>query len=91
MDKVEITKKVKKIIKQSLEDIEQVKTIEDDTPLIGTEVHPGIFENSLCVLEVTSGLVTEFDVDPSIFNKESFKDVRSLVDTIYTEMEKNNK
>ncbi len=50
--------------------------------MIAEDGETGLFDNSLCVLEVTSGLVTEFEVDPAIFKKESFKNVATLVDTI---------
>ena len=82
MDRNELTEKVKECIKNSLKDIKGVDELHDDPPLLGDENTKGLFDNSLCVLEVTSSLVTEFEVDPSIFKKESFKDVSSLVDTI---------
>lgn len=90
MDKKELSERVKEIIKSSLEDIDQIGEINDDTPLMGTEEEPGIFENSLCVLEVTSALVTEFDVDPAIFNKDTFVTVGTLVDAIYKAIEEKN-
>lgn len=77
-----MTAKVKECIKQSLADIKNIDKLEDDTPLIGENGKKGLFDNSLCVLEVTSGLVTEFGVDPAIFKQDSFKTVSTLVDTI---------
>lgn len=82
MERKELTKKVKECIKASLSDVKTVSELNDDTPLITENGESGVFDNSLCVLEVTSGLVTEFEVDPSIFKIESFKNVATLVDTI---------
>ena len=75
MERKELTKKVKECIKSSLSDVKAVDELNEDG-------ETGLFDNSLCVLEVTSGLVTEFEVDPAIFKKESFKNVATLVDTI---------
>lgn len=82
MERKELTEKVKECIKSSLSDVKAVDELNDDTPLIAEDGETGLFDNSLCVLEVTSGLVTEFEVDPVIFKKESFKNVATLVDTI---------
>jgi acyl carrier protein len=82
MERKELTEKVKECIKASLSDIQAVSELNDDTPLIAEDGESGVFNNSLCVLEVTSALVTEFEVDPSIFKKESFKTVSTLVSTL---------
>ena len=82
MNRKELTEKVKECIKASLSDVKIVSNLNDDTPLISEDGKAGVFDNSLCVLEVTAGLVTEFEIDPSIFKKESFKTVSPLVDTI---------
>ncbi len=44
---------------------------------------PGLFDDSLAVLEVTSVLMAEFDVDASSFNEESFQTVNSLAKCIW--------
>ena len=82
MNRKELTEKVKECIKASLSDVKIVSNLNDDTPLISEDGKAGVFDNSLCVLEVTAELVTEFEIDPSIFKKESFKTVSTLVDTI---------
>ncbi len=63
MERKELTEKVKECIKSSLSDVKAVDELNDDTPLIAEDGETGLFDNSLCVLEVTSGLVTEFEVD----------------------------
>ena len=59
--------------------------IEDAQPLFGTDDAPGLFDDSLAVLEVTSALMSEFDLDASVFNESSFATVESLSETIYQE------
>jgi hypothetical protein len=82
MERKELTEKVILCIKNSLSDIKNIDKLTEDTLLMSDENNSGLFDNSLCILEVTSSLVTEFEIDPSIFKKESFKNVSSLVDTI---------
>ncbi|WP_024997439.1 hypothetical protein, partial [Bacteroides graminisolvens] len=63
MKKQELNVKVKEIIIETLNLNMEVKDILDETPLFGTSYKPGLFDNSLCVLEVTSALVGEFDIE----------------------------
>jgi acyl carrier protein len=60
-----------------------VGDLSDDQLLFGNEDNPGLFDDSLCVLEVTSALISEFDVEASSFNGSSFVSISSLVDCIY--------
>jgi len=82
-DKQELTVTVKEILIDVLNLEHSVEEISSTQPLFGTDESPGLFDDSLAVLEVTSVLMAEFDEDASIFNEESFQTVESLVDCIY--------
>lgn len=83
MEKSEVNRKVKEIIINTLDLEYEVDQIKDETPLFGDSEHPGLFDSSLCVLEVTSGIVAEFDIEPSIFKGDSFRTVGTLIDSVY--------
>ncbi len=83
MNKQELTLKVKEILIEVLNLKLTPDQIEDNQPLFGTDESPGLFEDSLAVLEVTSVLMAEFDVEASIFNEESFHSVDTLSENIY--------
>ena len=89
MDKIEVNRKVKEIIINTLNLEYEVDQIKDETPLFGDSEHPGLFDSSLCVLEVTSGIVAEFDIEPAIFKRDSFKTVNTLTDCIYYAIKEN--
>lgn len=82
--KQELTATVKDILIDVLNLDQSPEEIIDTQPLFGTDEAPGLFDDSLSVLEVTSVLMAEFDEDASIFNEESFQTVASLVNCIYT-------
>ncbi|WP_336719009.1 hypothetical protein [Chryseobacterium mucoviscidosis] len=86
MNKTEITQKVKEILIESLNLKMSVEEIDDQQLLFGTDDTPGLFDDSLAVLEVTSSLIAEFDLDASIFNEDSFVTVDSLSESIYNEL-----
>lgn len=86
MNKTEITQKVKEILIESLNLKLKVEEIDDQQLLFGTDDTPGLFDDSLAVLEVTSSLIAEFDLDASIFNEDSFATVDSLAESIYKEL-----
>ncbi len=86
MNKSEITQKVKEILIESLNLKMSVEEIDDQQLLFGTDDAPGLFDDSLAVLEVTSSLIAEFDLDASIFNEDSFVTVDSLSESIYNEL-----
>lgn len=86
MNKTEITQKVKEILIDSLNLKMSVEEIDDQQLLFGTDDSPGLFDDSLAVLEVTSSLIAEFDLDASIFNEDSFVTVDSLSESIYNEL-----
>lgn len=86
MNKSEITLKVKEILIESLNLKMSVEDIDNQQLLFGTDDTPGLFDDSLAVLEVTSSLIAEFDLDASIFNEESFVTVDSLSESIYNEL-----
>jgi acyl carrier protein len=87
MKKTEITFKVKEILVESLNLQENASEIEDTQPLFGTNDSPGLFDDSLTVLEVTSAIMAEFDLEASVFNENSFFTVETLSETIYQEIQ----
>ncbi len=86
MEKEEVRVKIKEIIIETLNLNIDIADIDDNAPLFGTDKEPGLFSNSLCVLEVTSALVGEFDVEPSSFNSKSFETISSLTNCIYDQI-----
>lgn len=54
----------------------------------GDEETPGLIEDSLAILEISSALSEEFDVDPSFFNEDSFQNVETLSNMIAENMHK---
>jgi acyl carrier protein len=78
-----ITIKVKEILIDVLNLDQTPNQINNNQSLFGTDDSPGLFDDSLAVLEVTSVLMAEFDADASIFNEESFQSVNSLSECIY--------
>ena len=81
--KQSITTKVKEILIDVLNLNETTDQINNNQSLFGTDDSSGLFDDSLAVLEVTSVLMAEFDVDASIFNEDSFQSVNSLSECIY--------
>lgn len=79
----EIAATVKDILIDVLNLDQSPEEISNTQPLFGTDEAPGLFDDSLSVLEVTSVLMAEFDEDASIFNEESFQTIDSLVDCLY--------
>lgn len=82
-NKQEIEFKVKEILIDVLNLNKSVDEINNTEPLFGTDEAPGLFDDSLAVLEVTSVLMAEFDEDASIFSEKSFQTIGSLVTCIY--------
>jgi acyl carrier protein len=87
MNKNEINLKVKEVLITVLNLKMNISDLRDDQLLFGNEDDPGLFEDSLCVLEVTSALIAEFDIEASSFNGSSFISVSSLVECIHTAIE----
>jgi acyl carrier protein len=52
--------------------------IDNDAPFFGTEEEPGIIQDSLAILEISTVLGEEFDILPTEFNEESFQNVNTL-------------
>ena len=90
MEKQELNKKVKEIIIETLNLNMSVDDIKNEDPLFGTNEKSGLFDNSLCVLEVTSALIGEFDIEPSCFDSKSFETVGTLTDCIFNAVNKKN-
>ena len=83
--KQELTVKVKEILIYVLNLDQTPDQIDNNQSLFGTDDNPGLFDDSLAVLEVTSVLMAEFDADASIFNEESFQSINSLSECIFNE------
>ena len=81
--KQSITIKVKEILIDVLNLDKTIDKISNTQPLFGNDDSPGLFEDSLIVLEVTSNLMAEFDIDASVFNENSFQTIETLVESIY--------
>ena len=88
MKKDELILKVKETIIEALDLNIKPEDIGDDDPLFGDGKTEGLFDNSLAVLEVTSALISEFDIDPSDFNNQSFSTIRSLANSVRNALEK---
>jgi acyl carrier protein len=56
--------------------------LSNDQTLFGDDSNPGLFDDSLAVLEVTSVLMAEFELEASDFGESSFKTIGTLVDCI---------
>ncbi len=83
MEREEINLKVKEILINVLDLQKEASELNDDDALFGTDDQPGLFDDSIAVLEVTSVMMGEFDIEASAFNDESFKTIKSLTDCIY--------
>ena len=88
MKKDELIQKVKETIIEALDLNIKPEDIGDDDPLFCGGKTEGLFDNSLAVLEVTSALISEFDIDPSDFNNQSFSTIRSLANSVRKALEK---
>ncbi len=86
-NKQELIVKVKEILIDVLNLEQTPEEIDNNQPLFGTDELPGLFDDSLAILEVTSVLMAEFDADASIFNEESFQSINSLSECIYNEVQ----
>ena len=82
MENQAIELKVKEILINVLNLRKSVAELSNDQPLFGTDDNPGLFDDSLAALEVTSVLMAEFDLEASVFSEDSFKTIGTLVDCI---------
>ena len=78
-----IEQKTKEILISVLNLKKTVEELSNDQPLFGTDENPGLFDDSLAVLEVTSVLMSEFELEASDFGEESFKTIGTLATRIY--------
>lgn len=90
MERKELKNRLKEIIVETLNLKIDPKDIGDDTPFFGNANESGIFDNSLAVLEVTSVLIGEYDIDPSDFNNKSFENINSLAYSVKKALKKKN-
>ena len=79
----EIQKKVKQCIIDVLE-LEGTETsdISNEEPFFGTEEESGIIQDSLAILEISTRLGEEYEIDFTEFNEESFQNVNTLSEMI---------
>jgi len=83
MERKLIEQKTKEILINVLNLKKTADELTNDQPLFGTDENPGLFDDSLAVLEVTSVLMSEFELEASDFGEESFKTIGTLSDRIY--------
>jgi len=83
MERKLIEQKTKEILISVLNLKKTADELTNDQPLFGTDENPGLFDDSLAVLEVTSVLMSEFELEASDFGEESFKTIGTLSDRIY--------
>jgi acyl carrier protein len=70
-------------VKQTIIDVLEMEgvtpaDIDNDAPFFGTEEEPGIIQDSLAILEISTVLGEEFDIIPTEFNEEAFQNVNTL-------------
>lgn len=75
--------KTKEILISVLNLSKDPSELSNDQPLFGTDENPGLFDDSLAVLEVTSVLMAEFELEASDFGEESFKTIGTLSQRIF--------
>lgn len=85
-----IKNKVSEIILDILQAEGNVVELTDETPFFGTEEHPGIIQDSLAILEISSKLADEYGLFPSDFNEEAFLNVQTLSELILSKVSENN-
>lgn len=61
-------------------------SIDNTTPFFGTEEEPGIIQDSLAILEISTVLGEEFGIMPTEFDEESFHNVEALSLMIQTSL-----
>ncbi len=83
MEKQLIEQKTKEILINVLNLKQAPEELSTTQPLFGDDSNPGLFDDSLAVLEVTSVLMSEFELEASDFGETSFKTIGTLVDCIY--------
>jgi acyl carrier protein len=83
MERKLIEQKTKEILISVLNLKKTAEELSNEQPLFGTDENPGLFDDSLAVLEVTSVLMSEFELEASDFGEESFKTIGTLSDRIY--------
>lgn len=78
-----IEQKTKEVLISVLNLNKTVDELSNDQALFGNDENPGLFDDSLAVLEVTSVLMAEFELEASDFGEESFRTVGTLAQRIY--------
>ncbi len=81
-------KQIQDTVKQTIIDVLELEgltpaDIDNDAPFFGTEEEPGIIQDSLAILEISTVLGEEFDIIPTEFNEESFQNVNTLSEMIH--------
>lgn len=84
-----IKEQVKNIVAQTLQVDGVTIEFDDTTPFFGTEEHPGVIQDSLAILEISSKLAEEFMLLPSDFNEDAFQNVQTLSEHIHEKVKEN--
>jgi acyl carrier protein len=90
MENQAIETRIKEILVEVLNLSEKPEELGSEKSLFGTATEAGLFDDSLAVLEVTSVLMAEFDVEASIFNENSFTNIGTLATQIASALEEAN-
>jgi len=85
MDILEIKKRIKEIIIDVME-LEDTTPddINDEDSFYGDEEKQehGLIDDSLMILELISAVSEEYDLEPSVFQDEDFKNINTLADAV---------
>ncbi|MEL7162800.1 MAG: acyl carrier protein [Bacteroidota bacterium] len=80
----DIQNKVKSCIIEVLELTDLTpESIDNDTPFFGTDEEPGIIQDSLAILELSTVIGEEFGIMPTEFDEDSFQNVATLSQMIH--------
>jgi len=95
MEKEITLEEIKKDIKETLIQVLQlensnIEDIKDDTPFFGSEENPGLIQDSLAVLEISTRLAEKYDISPSEFTEESYTNVEALSILILSQIKNKN-
>jgi len=78
---------IQQTVKQTIIDVLELEDvtpedITNDQPFFGTDEEPGLIQDSLAILEISTSLGEEFDIIPTEFNEDSFQNVVTLSEMI---------
>jgi len=86
-DIIAIQNKVKSCIIEVLDLTDLTpESIDNQTPFFGTDDQPGIIQDSLAILELSTVIGEEFGIMPTEFDEDSFQNVETLSQMIQTSL-----